>query len=102
MHPENFKVEDLSLHLFWDTDISTIDLDSHFQFIIKRVLDYGLLEDWKKTYRYFGLQKITEAAKKIRDLDPKSMNMIVLLSGSKPEEFACYTTNQSTPKPWNF
>lgn len=95
-------MEKLSGHLFWDTDINRIHIDDHFQFITKRVLDYGIMNDWKLLYRHFGIEKITEAAKQIRDLDLRSMSFIATLSGSKPEEFACYITKQSTPPHWNF
>lgn len=97
-----FPIEQLSPHLFWDIDINLLTVDAHFQFITNRILQYGLIQDWRLLHHYFGIHKITEAAKKIRDLDLKSMYFLANLSGSKPQEFICYTSKQSIPKPWNF
>jgi len=40
-HSDNF-----SSHLFWDVPKKSVDLDKYPQFIVKRVLEYGLLDDW--------------------------------------------------------
>ena len=95
-------VHDLSPHLFWDVDPVKLDLDKDFHFVLARILQYGLINDWILFYKHFGLEKITQEAKQIRDLDDKSIHFIAGLSGSKLEEFKCYTWKQSTPRHWNF
>ena len=103
MHGKNnLTVNDLSKHLFWDVDRNTLDLNKNFRFILTRVLEYGLINDWTLLYQYFGLEKIASEAKEIRSLDDKSLHFIAHLSDSKLEEFRCYTYKQSIPKHWNF
>lgn len=95
-----FDVHELSPHLFWDTDINSLEPDKHLAFITQRVLEYGLLSDWIKFYKHFGLEKIAEAAKTLRNLDKKSLHFIAFLSGSDLNEFKCYTTKPLTQSHW--
>ena len=95
-------VSNLSKHLFWDVDCNDLDLNKNFRFILSRVLEYGLINDWVLLYKHFGLERITSEAKEIRNLDEKSLHFIAHLSDSKLEEFKCYTYKQSIPKHWNF
>jgi hypothetical protein len=99
---EKLTIKDLSGHLFWDTDRDRLDVDENFRFILGRVLEYGLMNDWMLLYKHFGIKKIASEAKEMRSLDDKSLHFIAHLSDSKLEEFKCYTYKQSIPKHWNF
>lgn len=96
------KIQNLSQHLFWDVDKSKLDLTKNKKLIIQRVLDYGLMADWKLISDYYGINEIADTATKIRDLDIKSASFVSLLSNTPIENFLCYTTKQSTPPHWNF
>lgn len=91
-----------SAHLFWDVQKRDIDLDKHSEYVIKRVLEYGLLEDWNLIRTYYGLAKITEAAKEMRDLEPRALAYISAISKTPKEQFRCYTYQQLNPQHWNF
>lgn len=95
-------ITSLSPHLFWDTEQANIDPEKNEQWIIARVLEYGFLGDWRLVVEYYGLNRIGETAKKIRDLDEKSLSFVSFLTGIPENEFLCYTTRQSNPKHWNF
>lgn len=41
-----FDINKLSKHLFWDIDKNKIDADKNKKLIINRVVDYGLISDW--------------------------------------------------------
>ena len=60
----NEYMEQFSPHLFWDVRKEDIDLDAHAQYVIQRVLEYGLLGDWNLIKSYYGLPKIVETAKR--------------------------------------
>ncbi len=96
------SIENFSQHLFWDIDKNKLDFEKSQKFIIQRVLDYGLINDWQIIYNYYGLKKIGEISTTIRDLDKKSISFIATLSNIPRENFLCYTTKQSTPKHWDF
>ena len=59
----NEYINMFSAHLFWDVRKEDVDFDEHAQYIIKRVLEYGLLEDWNLIRQYYGLSKIVDVAK---------------------------------------
>lgn len=91
-----------SAHLFWDVQKGDIDLDKHSEYVIKRVLEYGLLEDWNLIRAYYGLAKIVEVAKGMRDLEPRALAYISAISKTPKEQFRCYTYQQLNPQHWNF
>ncbi|MCF8297644.1 MAG: hypothetical protein K9J13_08900 [Saprospiraceae bacterium] len=96
------SIANFSQHLFWDIDKNKLDFEKSQKFIIQRVLDYGLINDWQIIYNYYGLKKIAEITTTIRDLDKKSISFIATLANIPRENFLCYTTKQSTPKHWDF
>ena len=95
-------IKTLSEHLFWDIDISDIDVQKHNKFIIKKVLLYGTFNDWKKILNFYGKDSIISISKTIKELDKKTLSFLSTISGISKTEFLCYTTEQLTPKHWNF
>ena len=45
-----------STYLFWDVNKDDLDMEKHSQYIIKRVLEYGMLQDWNIVKQYYGLK----------------------------------------------
>ncbi len=99
---QQISFTDFSKHLFWDIDAKKLDFIKYKHYVINRVMQYGFYKDWKNILQFYGLDTITDTAKKIRDLDMKSMEFLSLLSNVPKEDFECYTTTQSNPKHWNF
>ncbi len=94
---EQLDISHLSAHLFWDVNPDQIDIETDFRFILSRVLQYGMIRDWVLLVRYAGLERIATEAKEIRSLDDRSLHFIASITGSKLEEFKCYTWKQSIP-----
>ena len=94
----NEYINMFSAHLFWDVRKEDVDFDEHAQYIIKRVLEYGLLEDWNLIRQYYGLSKIVE----LRDLEPRALAYISAVSKTPKEQFRCYIWKQSNIQHWNF
>ena len=92
----------LSPHLFWDVDREKIDIDGSMHYIINRVLEYGLINDWVIIYKHYGIDQIADIAIQLNDLDDKTLSFIAMLSKKPLEQFKCYTTKLSKPKHWNF
>jgi len=99
---KKIKITDFSKHLFWDIDRTKLDFEKNNAFIIERVLDYGLINDWNIIYDYYGIEKIAKVSTKLRNLDKKSISFISTLSKIPKEKFLCYTAKQSSPKHWDF
>lgn len=102
MSSSHIKINNFSKHLFWDVNSSSLNLEKDKSYIIKQVLEYGLLEDWKLLLKQYGLDVITNEAKSFRDLDKKTASFISALSGISIKEFRCYKNQQSIPAHWNF
>lgn len=91
-----------SKHLFWDVDISVVDIDTNSKFVISKVLLYGLFSDWIIIVEYYGLTKIVNTATTIRNIDKKTATFLSAISNVDKTEFQCYSTKQSTVQHWNF
>ena len=102
MKPEKNKIEKMSAHLFWDVELSEVDIEKNSRFIIKKVLQYGLYSDWKILRELYGINKITEVATQIRDLDKRTASFLSVIGDVPKQKFQCYSTKQSIPQHWNF
>jgi len=72
------------------------------QYIVQRVLEYGLLSDWILIFHHYGLDEIGLTAMQIKDLDPKSLAFISTISKKPKEQFKSFILKQSNPQHWNF
>jgi hypothetical protein len=95
-------IDQLSAHLFWDVKRDKCKWELHKEFIVQRVLEYGLIEDWYILSRKIGILEIANIAMQIRDLSPRSLAFISTLSHIPTEKFRCFTLSQSIPQHWNF
>ncbi|MDR0892482.1 MAG: hypothetical protein LBN24_07695 [Mediterranea sp.] len=95
-------VEKFSKHLFWDVRKDSIDLDKHAEYVIQQVLEYGLMSDWLLTLQYYGQPKIVEVAMGLRNLEPRALAYISVISHTPKEQFRCYITQQLIPTHWDF
>ncbi|MBT4412201.1 MAG: hypothetical protein HOC82_20360 [Bacteroidetes bacterium] len=98
----NLQIKYLSEHLFWDVDRSVLEPEKHKAYIIKQVLEYGLMDDWSLLQKYYGVEQIAEVSTTFRDLDKRALSFISFLSKIPIEKFRCYTYQQSIPKHWDF
>ena len=102
MKTEAFNINLLSPHLFWDVDIQKVTFKDNKQFVVKRILEYGLLSDWMKLSKHLDINEIADSVANVKDLDCKSLSFIATLSKRPKENFLCYTTKQLTKSHWPF
>ncbi len=91
-----------SPHLFWDVNPNDLDVDKHQQFIVQRVLQYGLMSHWILLRQSLEIKEIARIASNIKNLDNKTCSFTSVLSHKPKEEFLCYSTKQLIPGHWNF
>ena len=96
------QIQHFSKHLFGDVNRTTLEFEKHKSYIVKQVLEYGLIDDWSLIQKYYGLEQIAEVSKSFRELDKKALSFISFLSKTPLKEFSCFTYQQSTPQHWNF
>ena len=54
-------VKGFSDYLFWDVDPALVDIDKHQSWLVKRVLEKGCWEDWKKLRQLLTKEQLTES-----------------------------------------
>lgn len=96
------KIEQFSPHLFWDVDVNKVDINKNKRWFVNRVLEYGLINDWKLIIKLYGLNEIVQIAMKIKSLDRKAASLIATLAGESKEKFLCYSTQLLTHNYWSF
>jgi len=89
MKPGAFNINLLSPHLFWDVDVSKIIFKDSKQFVIKRILEYGLLSDWILLCKHLDINEIADSVANVKDLDRKSLSFIATVSKRPKEHFLC-------------
>lgn len=98
---EKRYIDTMSRHLFWDVNVEDIDLEAHKSYIVQRVLEYGLWEDWMILRNALGLKTIVDVSKELRTLEPRALAYLSIISKTPKEEFRCYTMQQLNPTLWN-
>jgi len=61
--------------LFWDVDPKTIDPETHAEYIIERILDFGDEKEVRWMARYYSHGLIKKVVKESRVLHDKSRNL---------------------------
>lgn len=69
---DDLSIDQFSKHLFWDVDRNQLNIVINKAYIIKQVLEYGMLHDWILIQKHYGIEQIAETAKTFRELDKKS------------------------------
>ena len=95
-------IKEFSSHLFWDVNRNKLDLMKDKSFIVKQVLEYGFLNDWILLKRFYGVEQIALIAKSFRELEPKALSFISVISNYPKTEFRCFAQKQLMPQHWNF
>jgi len=89
-------ITDLSPHLFLDTDRSALDFESAAALIIHRVLEYGVMSDWKIIRQVYGMDRIRDVAVQLRTLDNVTLAFLCTIFHLEKTDFRCYILRQST------
>lgn len=94
------SISELSDHLFWDVNKESLEVEKSKEFIIHRVLEYGLMKDWELIKEIYGLATIKEVSLQFRELDPVTLAFLPTIFNIDKKEFRCYTSKTSTPNFW--
>ena len=90
----------LNKHLFWDTNINSIDLDKHKQAIIERVNERGSWNEFKEMLEFYGRDIVIESVKKVRYFSDKTMYLISGYFNIPLGDLRCYIQKQSSHIPY--
>jgi len=90
----NEVINGLSSYLFWDRDISKLDLINDKELILERVFSRGMESDEKQVFAMYDIEIIKEAVLKIKNLDKKTLNYLSIIFRIPREKFRCYKNIQ--------
>ena len=88
--------------LFWDTDISKIDLKKHRASVIERILMRGRLEEFRVMMQYYGKDTVRKVVLDARYLDKTTLSFCSTIFDLPVTEFRCYKLAQLNPGHWDF
>lgn len=96
MIPAN-QIIHLSPRAFWDVDMSKMDYQKKSTYIIRKVFEFGSLEDVLEVWSYYGDEKTKEALLTAPYLMEKTMRFASTLFNVPSSAFKCFTTKQYHP-----
>lgn len=88
--------------LFWDSDIQNMDITTHRNKIIVRVLERGNWEDFEKLKMMYDKQTLKEAVLNARSLDKYTLAFCSAIFEEPKEKFRCYTTIEFRKNAWEY
>ncbi len=96
------NISNLSPHLFWDVDISHVNFNTSQKFIVERVLEFGLISDWRIIVSVYGMEEIKKTSLQLRTLDPVTLSFLSGLFNLSKQSFRCYKNKPSTQNYWTY
>ena len=96
-----YSISDFSPHLFWDVDPSKLDLERSAAYIVEKVLEYGLMEDWVLLKKIYGLERIKVISLQIRSLDNVTLSFVSTIFKIEKNKFRCFKNSQLATNFWN-
>ena len=92
----------LSRVAFWDVDMQTLDYERNARFIIEKVMNNGLWADIQEVMRYYGRDRVKAEIVQAAYLKKKTLSFCCVIFELTPDQFRCYTQQQSNPTPWTY
>lgn len=93
---------DISSLAFWDVRFEDLDFEKDKFFIIEKVLNYGLWNDFVELVKFYGRDTIKKEIIKSAYLKKDVLNFVCVYFDLKRKEFKCYNRRQSSQELWNF
>lgn len=92
----------ISKRVFWDVDFESLDYDKDRLFIIDKVMNYGLWDDFVATLRYYGKEVVRREILKSPYLKKDVLNFLCFYFDLQPSDFECYTRRQLQEPHWTY
>ena len=99
---ETMNQPKLSKRVFWDIDFNSLDYEKDRFYIIERVMNYGLWDDFLEVAKFYGRETLRTEIVKSAYLKEDVLNFLCLYLKLKPSEFKCYKQRRSTETHWNY
>lgn len=88
--------------LFWDVEVSNIDLEKHRASVIERIATRGRFDEFRAMVRFYGRESVIDTLLNARYLDKRTLSYCSLIFEVPISEFRCYKLAQLNPEHWNY
>jgi len=88
----------LRASLFWDVDVTSIDLQKHRAAVIERITSRGKLEEFQNILQFYGRETVKEVLLNARYLDKITLAFCSTIFHVPKTAFRCYKLAQSNPE----
>jgi len=92
----------ISRRVFWDVDFETLDYEKDRRFIIDKVMNHGLWDDFVAVMRYYGKDVVRHEIVQVPYLKKEVLNFLCFYLELQPSDFKCYTKRQSQEPHWAY
>ena len=92
----------IAKRVFWDIDFNSLDYQKDRFYIIERVMNYGLWNDFVEIVRFYGKNIIRDEIVQSAYLKKDVLNFLCFYLHLKPSQFKCYKRRQLTEPHWDY
>lgn len=92
----------LSKTAFWDINFQSLDRVDHADFIIRKVFDFGILNDVKEVLNHYPEVQIIKSLTSAPYIDKRTLYFASNYFNISPEDFKCYSKIQSARNALSF
>jgi hypothetical protein len=92
----------LSPRIFWDVDYATLDFQKDRLYVIDKVMNFGVWDDFRELIRFYGKELVKQEIVRLPYLKKDVLNFACFFFQLKPAQFVCYTQRQSQEVHWSF
>jgi len=91
---KNKLIREISPCIFWDIDISKLDVKQDKNFIIERVYTRGFEKDEILLWKIYSWNEIKKTVVKLDELNEKTITYLSSILNIKEKKFKCYEKKQ--------
>lgn len=95
-------VPNLSKTAFWDINFDELDFEKNSVFVMEKVFNYGLWNDYVAIIKYYGVERIKTDIVKGAYFKKKVLNFLCKIFDLQEADFICYSRRQLHQLPWNY
>ncbi len=92
----------ISRRIFWDVDYETINYQTDKLYVIDKVMNFGVWEDFKAMMRYYGKPMVKQEIVRVPYLKKDVLNFACFYFGLKPEQFESNLRRQQWEPHWDY
>jgi hypothetical protein len=96
------KIPNLSKQVFWDIDFKSLNYEKDRFYIVEKVMNYGLWNDFIELVKFYGKDVIRTEITRSSYLKKDVLSFLCLYLNLKPSQFKCYKRRQSNEKHWTY